>query len=222
MTMPSQTPRASGAHPVAPHPIAPGFADPVMQSQAVFRAIMAALSQPGHWQELGRDPADSVHGVVPPAGLMPSVAAALLTLADHETPVWLPPPLRAGPAAGWLRFHCGCPLTDNPAGAAFAVLAGDAVDLPPLAAFSIGEERFPDRSTTVLVPCGARAGGAAVRLSGPGIETARDVAPAGLRPGFWAEAAENARRYPLGVDLILADASALLGLPRSTRIGGFV
>lgn len=192
--------------------ITPGFDDPVLQSQAMFRLIMSAMAQPGIWHEV---PAD----LAPPAGLPRPAALTLLTLADYETPVWLPPSLRDGDAGAWLRFHSNCPLVDATAEAAFAVVhAGDTA--ARLADFSAGSDRFPDRSTTVLVVVGAREGGTVVELSGPGIEASRRISPAGLAPAFWQDVADNARAYPLGVDLLLMDASHILGLPRSTRVEG--
>lgn len=190
--------------------IGAGFADPVFQSQGAFRALLAALSEPG----LARDLGDAI---APPAGLEPATAVALLTLADYETPIWLRHALRDGAAGAWLRFHCGAALVEDPARAAFAVIDGAATE-PRLAAFNAGDDQFPDRSTTVLVQCGGLAGGEAVTLEGPGIPGRRSIAPTGLRAGFWAEVAENAALYPLGVDLLLVHGAQVLGLPRSTQI----
>lgn len=191
-------------------PIAAGFADPIFQSQAAFRALLTALSEPGTVQ-------DAAHGGPAPEGLMPAAATVLLTLADYETPIWLPPALRDGPAGAWLRFHCGAALVTDPAGAAFAVLDGMS-QAPALSAFNAGIDQFPDRSTTLIVQCAGFGGGEAVRLTGPGIAGSREIAPRGLRPGFWAEVAANAARYPLGVDLILCCGEAVIGLPRSTQV----
>lgn len=191
--------------------IGAGFSDPVFQSQASFRALLAALSEPGTRQ--------TIHaGIVPPAGLHAATATALLTLADYETPIWLPAALRDGPAGAWLRFHCGAALVDEPRRAAFAVIDGTET-APLLADFDAGNDQFPDRSTTIIVQCKALEGGEAVTLAGPGILGACNVAPAGLRPGFWAEVAANNAAYPLGVDLLLTHGDAVVGLPRSTHIG---
>jgi alpha-D-ribose 1-methylphosphonate 5-triphosphate synthase subunit PhnH len=190
--------------------IGTGFADPVFQSQGAFRALLAALSEPGLACDLG-------DAIVPPVGLEPATAVALLTLADYETPIWLPAALRDGPAGAWLRFHCGAALVDDPARAAFAVIDGAAAE-PKLAAFNAGDDQFPDRSTTVLVQCAGLVGGEAVTLEGPGIPGQRAVAPSGLRAGFWAEIEGNAALYPLGVDLLLVHGTQTLGLPRSTQI----
>ncbi|MFJ5368256.1 phosphonate C-P lyase system protein PhnH [Bosea sp. CER48] len=190
--------------------IAPGFSEPVFQSQAAFRALLAALSEPGTLQRVAA-------GLTPPEGLTAATATALLTLADYETPVWLPATLRNGPAGAWLRFHCGAALVDDPAAAAFAVLDGAAGE-PKLSAFNLGTDQFPDRSTTVIVQVSAFEGGAALALAGPGIPGTRSIAPQGLRPGFADELHENGALYPLGVDVVLAHGDGMLGLPRSTQV----
>jgi alpha-D-ribose 1-methylphosphonate 5-triphosphate synthase subunit PhnH len=191
--------------------IGAGFIDPVFQSQAAFRALLGALSEPGAPQAVRG-------GITPPEGLHAATATALLTLADYETPIWLPAALRDGPAGAWLRFHCGAALVDEPRRAAFAVIDG-AETAPLLADFDPGNDQFPDRSTTVIVQCRALDGGEAVMLAGPGILGSRSIAPTGLRPGFWAEVAANNAAYPLGVDLLLTHGDAVIGLPRSTQIG---
>lgn len=194
--------------------IGAGFTDPVFQSQAAFRALLGALSEPGMPQTISG-------GIAPPEGLHAATATALLTLADYETPIWLPPALRDGPAGAWLRFHCGAALVEEPGQAAFAVIDG-AAPAPLLIEFNAGNDQFPDRSTTIIVQCAAFDGGEAVTMTGPGILGSRSIAPAGLRPGFWAEVAANNAAYPLGVDLLLSHGDAVLGLPRSTQIGGAV
>jgi alpha-D-ribose 1-methylphosphonate 5-triphosphate synthase subunit PhnH len=184
--------------------IGPGFSDPVFQSQGAFRALLAALAEPGIRQHMD-------DGITPPESLHAATATALLTLADYETPIWLPPPLREGPAGAWLRFHCGAALVTEPGKAAFAVIDG----------LSSAPDQFPDRSTTVIVQCTDLEGGQAVTLTGPGIAASRVIAPAGLRAGFWAEVAANNACYPLGIDLLLSHANAVFGLPRSTVIEEF-
>ncbi len=190
--------------------ITAGFTDPVFQSQAAFRALLAALSEPGTIQALPG-------AIAPPEGLQPATATALLTLADYETPIWLPPALRDGAAGAWLRFHCGATLVEDMAAAAFAVIDGGASE-PKLAAFDPGDDQFPDRSTTVIVQCAGLAGGEALTLSGPGIAGSRVAGPQGLRAGFRAEIANNAQLYPLGVDILLSHGDGVLGLPRTTHV----
>ena len=190
--------------------ITAGFTDPVLQSQATFRAVLAALSEPGTKQLVAGD-------VAPPEGLCAATATLLLTLADYETPIWLAPALREGPAGAWLRFHCGAPLVDEPGEAAFAVIDGAAAE-PALSAFHPGTDQFPDRSTTVVLQLANMEGGSPLTLSGPGIPGTRIIAPSGLRDGFADELRANGALYPLGIDVVLACGDAVIGLPRSTRI----
>lgn len=189
-----------------------GFADPVFASQAAFRTLLGALSEPGTIHALEG-------GIAPPAGCAAAMAVSLLTLADYETPLWLDQSRREGAAGAWVRFHCAAPLAASPAEAAFAVLDGAATE-PKLAAFNPGNDLFPDTSTTLIIECAAFEGGEAVTLSGPGIETSRTIAPTGLRAGFWDEVAANNALYPLGVDMLLVAGNRIMGLPRSTIING--
>jgi alpha-D-ribose 1-methylphosphonate 5-triphosphate synthase subunit PhnH len=184
------------------------FSDPVLGAQRCFRLILSAMSEPGTVHALPG-------GIDAPTALEPSAAQTLLALADPETPVWLSPSLAA--AAPYIRFYCSAPIVAEPSAARFAVIDGLNRE-PRLAAFDAGDDLYPDRSATVIVQCAAMTGGTAVALSGPGIPASRAVAPAGLHAGFWAEAAANHERYPLGVDLILAAGDGILCLPRSTRI----
>ncbi|OZI32496.1 phosphonate C-P lyase system protein PhnH [Bordetella genomosp. 10] len=201
-----QSPRAAAA-PVTN--LLPGFADPGVQAQAVFRVALQAMAEPGLPRAL---PADC--GV--PAGLSPALAALLLTLADVDTPVWLPPGLD-GAVAAFLRFHCGCPLVETPAEASFVVVpAGHAA--PGLADCNAGDPAYPDRSTTMLIEVAGWQGGPALRLTGPGIADARALAPAGLPADFRRQLTVNHRRFPQGVDVLLTHGREICGLPRTTRV----
>jgi alpha-D-ribose 1-methylphosphonate 5-triphosphate synthase subunit PhnH len=190
--------------------IAPGFGDPTRDSQVVFRRLMDAIARPGTIQELSFAPN-------PPAGLGRAAAAVALTLFDFETPVWLDPALRVGVAADWLRFHCACPLTDNPLEAAFAIIL-DAQASPPLAAFNPGDAKYPDRSTTLILEVPSLVGGLCATLQGPGIKDRTAIAPAGLERGFWTQVQNNHQAFQYGVDLVFAAGDLIAGLPRSTRV----
>src|SRR5262245_26970414 len=129
--------------------IARGFADPVRDAQAVFRAVMNAMARPGTVQAL--------HGVAAPAPLSPSAAAVGLALLDYETPVWLDPALASADVMDWLRFHTGSAVTTDPGRAAFAFTTGES--LPDFATFAEGTPDYPDRSTTLVVTVAGFAGG---------------------------------------------------------------
>ena len=147
-----------------------------------------------------------------------SVAAGvlLLTLADAETPLWLPDRLRGG-AAEWLRFHTNAPQVAERGQAAFAVGHWD--ELMPLVDWAVGEPAYPDRAATLIVEVAALKGGAVMELSGPGIDGKARLAPV-LPDGAAVALARNAARYPLGVDLFFTAVGRIAGLPRSARIGG--
>lgn len=186
-----------------------GFADLVLGAQSVFRATMDALARPGMVQSIPSDAA-------PPPPLTPELGALALTLCDHDTLVWLDPELAASEAVtGWLAFHCGAPLTADPAQAQFALVSA-ARHLPRLDTLGQGTDEYPDRSTTVVLAVGADT--RPVTLKGPGIKdrlTTELPLPGG---DFLAQWAENRERFPRGVDLLLVRDGTLVGLPRTTRI----
>lgn len=189
---------------------APGFADPVHGAQGVFRALLEAMARPGTIRLLPAAP-----GAVP--GLNPAAAAALLTLADLDTPLWLDPAADTPQARAWLRFSCNAPLTDDPARAAFAVV-GDGLRLPDLTAFNPGSPEYPDRSATLVLAVAGLAPDRGWTLRGPGIPGTRRLAVAGLAPGFARARAALDPLFPMGLDVVLAAPGALACLPRTTRI----
>jgi len=191
--------------------LALGFADPVLGSQGVFRAVMDALARPGSVRELPSQ-------LTPPAPLTPELAAVALTLADHEAPLWLDASLAAAPAvAEYLRFHTGAPIVADPKAAAFA-LVSDPAALPAFEAFALGTPDYPDRSTTLVLALDTLDGGPALTLAGPGVKDTALLRAAPLPPGFPARWAANRALFPRGVDLILTAPGWVAGLPRSATI----
>ncbi len=194
----------------------PGLSDPVLDSQRVFRAVLDAMARPGTVVELPLS-------LEVPAPLDPAAAAVALALADVDTRLWLGPWLNEAAGAdavrAYLRFHCGCPLTAEPAAADFAIVA-DPQAMPPLAAFNAGSDEFPDRSTTVIVQVPALHGGEPWTFAGPGIRDRVRLAVAGLPPAFRGWVAENHAGFPRGVDLIFTSGTRLAALPRSARLEG--
>lgn len=203
-----------------------GFADPSLDAQRCFRAVLEAMSRPGRVQHLDAGLAE------PPAPLGVAAGAVLLTLADADTPVWIDDV--AAPAADWLRFHAGCPLVAAPGEAQFALACGA---MPALDALAQGTEEAPQDSATLVLQVASLAQGAllqvaslaqgtsppvasraALRLTGPGIETAHMLQVEGLPPGFVAAWARNAALFPRGVDVILCAGATLAALPRTLRI----
>jgi alpha-D-ribose 1-methylphosphonate 5-triphosphate synthase subunit PhnH len=183
----------------------PGFANPVADAQACFRAVLKAMSRPGHVLVAGR-------GLQPPPPLDPATGAVLLTLADAELPVWLATAF--APAAEWIVFHSGAPLRQAKDGACFVVTP----ELPDLAALPCGTDDDPEESATVILQVDGLRSGRRLRFTGPGLATPMEVAVKGLPAHFAAAWAANHALYPRGVDLILCAGSSIMALPRSLQV----
>lgn len=181
-----------------------GFADPVHDAQRCFRDVLTALSRPGTLARVG--------GVAPPAPLCVAAGAVLLTLADHETPLWIDP---AGSGArDWLAFHCGTAGTAEPGACVF----GLAQTLPDLARFSAGTHEEPETSATIVCQVESFDHGRVYRLEGPGLREPATLTVAGLPEDFAAIWARNRVLFPRGIDLILCAGDRLAALPRTVSI----
>lgn len=183
--------------------LTPGFADPVADSQTCFRAVLDAMARPGKIH--------SVNGVTAPAPLNNAAAAALLTLADNETPVWLDPD--AEPARPWIAFHTGAP--QSPLGACMFALA---LSLPDLARLPAGTDEAPETSATIILQVASLETGQRFILNGPGLREPRTVAINGLPRDFAAIWQANRALFPRGVDLILTAGNQLAALPRGITV----
>lgn len=192
---------------------AAGFDDPVQQSQQAFRALLDAMARPGRVTMVETD-------VGHPDGLAPALAAALLTLADLDTPVWLGPGFDSDIMKTWLRFHSGAPLATKPDQAAFALL--DAAQMPALESFSFGTDESPERGATLLIQVpgltGAPNDNGAMTWKGPGIKDSIAMPVCGLDKSVWQQRAALSVEFPRGLDLYLGCGRDLVGLPRSTAI----
>ncbi|WP_431284433.1 phosphonate C-P lyase system protein PhnH [Humitalea sp. 24SJ18S-53] len=182
----------------------PAFDNPVFGAQAAFRAVLAALAEPGTIHVAGLD-------LAPPAPLMPAAAAVLLALADADTGMRHD----GGPVAdAFLRFHCGAPdaaLSD----AAFVLATGA---MPPLATLASGTDEIPSAGATLVVQVASLSNEAGWHLTGPGILGARHLNVAGLPADFPAQWAANRGAFPRGVDVVLCAGTALAALPRSVTL----
>jgi alpha-D-ribose 1-methylphosphonate 5-triphosphate synthase subunit PhnH len=167
---------------------------------------MDAMARPGTVHRLAADAA--------PSPLMPAAAALIRSLADYETPLWCDAAV-GSEARDWIRFHTGAPITQQPKDASFALIA-DVQAMPPLVDFALGNEEYPDRSTTLIVQL-ARLTGPQFILEGPGINGKRAFAAA-LPDDVAAQLAGNHALFPRGVDLVLVVGSEIAALPRTTRL----
>jgi alpha-D-ribose 1-methylphosphonate 5-triphosphate synthase subunit PhnH len=192
----------------APGPLEPGFADPVHDAQACFRAVLDAMAHPGR---VVRVP-NALPGRVP---LGFAATAIALSLCDIDTPVWLDAASAA--VSGYLAFHCGAPLAATPAAARFAFIA-NADALPPLDGFALGSDEHPERSATLVIEVAGLANNSGATLRGPGIRDEIRLGAAVLPARFWTERAMLGELFPRGLDIVFTCGDALAALPRSTRV----
>ncbi len=181
-----------------------GFADPGTDAQRCFRAVLDAMAHPGKIA--------FVAGVTAPFPLGTAAAAAVLTLVDHETPLWLDPDALA--ARQWIEFHCGTSVVTDPAACAF----GLGLSLPALDRFSAGTHESPETSATIVCQVQAFGTGTSYRLSGPGLREPEILTVKGLPRDFVSIWRRNHALFPRGIDLILCVAEQLTALPRTVAI----
>ncbi|WP_027054557.1 phosphonate C-P lyase system protein PhnH [Mesorhizobium erdmanii] len=187
-----------------------GFADPVFDAQAVFRASLLATAYPGRVVPFDR-------ALAPPRPFSSATAALCLTLMDFETLAWLDRQAASDEAVAWLRYHCGLPVTDDPMKARFAVVT-DALSMPRLVEFHPGDVEYPDRSMTLIIQVSSFTDGPTTTWTGPGIKTTAHVSIGGLPFWFWSDWELNRELYPRGIDVIFTNGNALVGLPRTIAV----
>ncbi|MEC9344557.1 MAG: phosphonate C-P lyase system protein PhnH [Pseudomonadota bacterium] len=188
-----------------------GFADPVFDSQALFRILMDAMARPATIFALEAR-------VCPPDPLSPVAAAIACTLADPDTPLWLGAKLATRDAIRqWLAFQTGAPLAANASDAEFAFIA-DPLVMPSLDAFAQGSQDYPDRSTTLVLQVESLDGGESLVFEGPGMRARKAIAPAPMPHHFARQWRANRERFPRGVDLVLTGPDSIACLPRTARL----
>jgi alpha-D-ribose 1-methylphosphonate 5-triphosphate synthase subunit PhnH len=198
-----------------------GFNDLATGSQAVFRSVLQAWSHPGRCVPLHSDAHHPCPG-------QPTSAAVLLALLDAETRLWLSPTLAGSPAEHWLRFHTGCVVVPLASDADW-IWAAHLGELPPLAELPTGSDVCPESAATCIVDVSTLSDSPTPspttwQLSGPGILTTATLTITDATAGpealaqFAALRTANQALFPRGVDVMLATATHVVGLPRTTRI----
>ncbi len=184
------------------------FQNPVADAQFSFRRILKALSEPGSKVTLPTMPGFGVLGS--------ASACVLLTLIDHDTPLWIGPQLNDEALRQNLRFHTGAMLTEDPRHVSFALAEGS-LDSATLLAFPCGDEMSPELATSVIVQVESLEGGKPLRLCGPGIERDCIISPQ-LPDSVYQYLHNRPHRFPLGLDFMFTCGEQLLALPRTTRV----
>ncbi|MBX9902069.1 MAG: phosphonate C-P lyase system protein PhnH [Burkholderiaceae bacterium] len=191
----------------------PAWTNPVHAAQSCFRQVLSALSEPGTVHTIAFD-------MPVPAATHPASMALCLCLLDYDTPLYLSPKVDNAALQAYLRFHCGCPLTQQREKAAFALL-NVADEEFCLSTFAQASLDFPERSCTlfVQVPSLHSLDVADHRwLQGPGIAEQHSLRVQGLPTNFDAMWRANQESFPLGVDIVFCCGNQIVGLPRTTKL----
>jgi alpha-D-ribose 1-methylphosphonate 5-triphosphate synthase subunit PhnH len=188
----------------------PGFQHAAFDSNAVFRALLDAMSRPGRIYDLPVD-------VATPDGLNAAATATLLAMADMDTTVWLSASCATKAAVDHLKFHCGCPVSTDPKQADFAI-AHISDDLSFVTDLAVGNAEYPDQSATLILMVDEITDNPSMTLKGPGIKDTHSLAIKNLPESFHRWRADNHHLFPCGVDVIFASPTRIAALPRTTRI----
>ena len=188
----------------------PGFQNPVLDATDCFRNIMEAMAKPALKQPL-------LINLEAPATLHSGSAQILLTLLDYDSKLYLCPELDHADLRDWVLFHTGCPLTDNPQEADFALMLPES-DPNQYQRFQNGTAEYPDRSTTIVLQVTGLTDGKGMICSGPGFQSARTFGFDEANDALWKAIADSRLVYPRGLDWIFAAPDSLATLPRSTKL----
>ncbi|WGV99091.1 phosphonate C-P lyase system protein PhnH [Vibrio sp. YMD68] len=186
-----------------------GFDHPVHDAQQTFRLLMDAVSRPGTKVELL---STLQFGTVSPAATQ-----LLLTLADNVTPLWFGEAFLNDTALMEnLRFHCGSPVADSRSRADFALVRAN--EFNQFDGFAMGDDSYPDRSTSVIIEVDSLHTGTTLILSGPGIKCETKVQINGLSHSL-IEAIQTGRGcFPHGIDIYFTCENEVIALPRTTQV----
>lgn len=169
--------------------------------QRVYRMLLEACSFPGRVVDL----AETLEGRPAELAVLSTLLDASVTFCDADG--------RVDP--------CDLARLESPPAGAdaadFLLFAADAP--PPEFTPRRGDVYRPHAGATVLLRCGALGTGrTGLTLRGPGIERTRRLALAGCDPAWFARREEWNADYPMGVDVVLCDATRIAALPRTTRV----
>lgn len=197
--------------------LAPGFAEPVLATQACFRAVLRALSHPAQAVEM-----PAAIDALQRGPLAPAAAALLLTLLDADTPVHLHGALNDSRFVTWLRFHTGTRIAARNL-APFSVARADELDATLWTTLPLGTDDAPQDGATLVIEVPSRIGApseASHRLSlrGPGVPSERLLDVADVPLAFWQHRIALQAQFPRGIDVLLARGRELIGIPRSSVV----
>jgi alpha-D-ribose 1-methylphosphonate 5-triphosphate synthase subunit PhnH len=169
--------------------------------QLSFRKLMTAFSFPGRIETMTPEIPNKDFTVL---------RMILATLTDGE--VTVADPHQMIDDHDWSKLETN---RETPEKARFIVARGD---MAPLFSPSLGSLECPEMGATIILRVEHLDRGEALMLRGPGIQSVKEVACSGLGAAWLGKRQEWNSAFPLGVDMILFDASQVVALPRTTRI----
>ncbi|MFO7729043.1 MAG: phosphonate C-P lyase system protein PhnH [Desulfonatronovibrio sp.] len=176
--------------------------DNVLQCQQVFRALMQAMSGPGQVVNPGCSEKNLVQLICE-------------TLLDQEVGLAVVGNEVETRMIKEITLSTGCFCTSVKK-ADYIVVAGGSSDGALRDAFR-GSLENPDQGATVIYSITSfKRGSLSLVLKGPGIKDTCTVQMEGVDRSEVEMAAELSSDFPLGLDLIFADQSSLMAIPRST------
>ncbi|MDF7761577.1 phosphonate C-P lyase system protein PhnH [Kosakonia cowanii] len=187
----------------------PAFASAVHDAQHTFRRLLKALSEPGVIVALPQ-----LKQSWPP--LNPATTSVLLALANSDTPLWIANALGNDLLRQNLRLHTQAPLLDTPQQALFAI-ADSSLNHQQLSALPVDQPLNAESSATLILQLPALSGGRMLRLTGPGIQEERMIAPL-LPECITDELTDRPHSFPSGIDVILTCGERMLAIPRTILV----
>jgi alpha-D-ribose 1-methylphosphonate 5-triphosphate synthase subunit PhnH len=196
-----------------------GF-DDVFDSQAVFRALLDALSRPGATAVL-----PALDYPRAPAGFCRPALSVLKTLCDHRVSFSIGSSVRT---PEWVRYMEVNLATrhESVEKAAYVLFDGRTYDHDFLR-MNRGLPEFPEAGATALLCVDWLAEGRVesgspslhLGLSGPGVHGRALLTAGGLDSRYQEARASANRFYPMGIDVFLVDPDGrLAGIPRTTVV----
>ncbi|OSN10733.1 carbon-phosphorus lyase subunit PhnH [Lonsdalea iberica] len=192
-----------------------GFANPVFGTQACFRKIVKAMSEPGVTV--------TVPGIEGLDNISSSTIAVLLTLTSPKTPLFIDRNISNPLLLRTLCLHTNVPITSNAAEAYFVLLNGktNTFDSRPiqhdLMCFPCGNEVEPEKSATIILEVDGLNNGRLLKLSGPGVNNVKIISPH-LPSAIRRYLCERPHPFPMGLDFLFTSGKKLLAIPRTTRV----
>lgn len=199
----------------------PAFEDTVEQSQAYFRFLLKAMSEPGTIIDTDKFNIDTSKLDLSKATntsqqVFSSTWEIMQAVLDSDCTIYLSPILAEPTLIQSIQFYTDATITDTTKNADFAFLT--LAELTTTDEFNSGTLEAPHHSCTMVIQVNNITHNPQLILSGPGIKTSKSIEIENLSPEQTRQIENNHRNYPCGLDFIFTTPKQIMALPRSTLI----